>query len=56
MFSEDCKVLGLTWDKLVDTIIINFKDIRSRFVENLISGPCCNQSHRSMIHLVSFIP
>ena len=33
MFLEDCKVLGLTWDKLVDTIIINFKDIRSRFVE-----------------------
>ena len=31
--SRKIVVLGLTWDKLADTIIINFKDIRLRFVE-----------------------
>ena len=39
MFSQDNKVLGLIWDKDADTIIFDFNDIRSKFIEHPSKRP-----------------
>ena len=47
MFSQDNKVLGLIWDKDADTIIFDFNDIRSKFIEH--------PSKRSVIQSIASI-